>query len=221
MRQLMRASAILPALLCVTPTSAGAEGIVNGGFENGAIGPWVAEGPLNVGIQALFAPPEGSLGAMFSPGAIDQVGRFSQSFNLANGGSFDVNFFAGRGESTSGSNDVPLTFRVLLDGQLLTSNIPSRVTSVPFFTQFDSYSFSRTLSAGTHTLAFEVSRGQTLFGRGPFFIIDGVDVVRATAPGVPEPASWAMMIAGFGLAGAAARRRRCTANAMSSTMVRS
>lgn len=29
----------------------------------------------------------------------------------------------------------------------------------------------------------------------------------ATAPGVPEPASWAMMIAGFGLAGAAMRAR--------------
>jgi hypothetical protein len=28
------------------------------------------------------------------------------------------------------------------------------------------------------------------------------------APGVPEPASWALMIAGFGLAGAALRRRR-------------
>ncbi len=28
-----------------------------------------------------------------------------------------------------------------------------------------------------------------------------------TAPGIPEPASWALMIAGFGLTGAAARRR--------------
>ena len=27
-------------------------------------------------------------------------------------------------------------------------------------------------------------------------------------PGVPEPATWAMLIAGFGLVGAAARRRR-------------
>jgi hypothetical protein len=30
----------------------------------------------------------------------------------------------------------------------------------------------------------------------------------ATAPGVPEPASWALMLGGFGLAGAALRRRR-------------
>ena len=33
--------------------------------------------------------------------------------------------------------------------------------------------------------------------------------LRAVPPGgVPEPASWALMIAGFGLAGAALRRRR-------------
>ena len=33
----------------------------------------------------------------------------------------------------------------------------------------------------------------------------------SAAPGVPEPASWAMLIAGFGLVGAAARRRRSNA----------
>jgi hypothetical protein len=33
------------------------------------------------------------------------------------------------------------------------------------------------------------------------------DVVDAVAPGVPEPATWAMMIAGFGLIGAAMRRK--------------
>lgn len=34
--------------------------------------------------------------------------------------------------------------------------------------------------------------------------------VLAVGPGVPEPATWAMMIAGFGLAGAAMRRRATT-----------
>jgi hypothetical protein len=32
-------------------------------------------------------------------------------------------------------------------------------------------------------------------------------IIRATIAGVPEPATWAMMIGGFGLAGAALRRR--------------
>ena len=41
-------------------------------------------------------------------------------------------------------------------------------------------------------------------GLPPFSLLDGVSVTAA----VPEPASWAMLIAGFGLIGAAARRRR-------------
>ena len=38
-------------------------------------------------------------------------------------------------------------------------------------------------------------------------------VADATVAGVPEPASWALMIGGFGLAGATLRRRR-TASAL-------
>lgn len=42
-------------------------------------------------------------------------------------------------------------------------------------------------------------------GDGAHFAID--DVTFASANGVPEPAAWAMMLAGFGLVGAAMRRR--------------
>lgn len=47
-------------------------------------------------------------------------------------------------------------------------------------------------------------------GRTPDFAFDVIGVDLATGPGgaVPEPASWAMMIGGFGLAGGALRRRR-------------
>jgi hypothetical protein len=37
------------------------------------------------------------------------------------------------------------------------------------------------------------------------------DSIRIITAGVPEPASWAMLIAGFGLVGAASRRRRTVA----------
>jgi len=40
---------------------------------------------------------------------------------------------------------------------------------------------------------------------------DGITNGSPLSPGVPEPASWALMIAGFGLAGAALRRRRSAA----------
>lgn len=42
----------------------------------------------------------------------------------------------------------------------------------------------------------------------PVFNIDEVTVKGSAAGAVPEPATWAMMIAGFGFAGAAMRRRK-------------
>lgn len=40
---------------------------------------------------------------------------------------------------------------------------------------------------------------------------DNSDSIRVNVTAVPEPSSWAMLIAGFGLVGAAARRRRAVA----------
>ena len=43
-----------------------------------------------------------------------------------------------------------------------------------------------------------------------YYLIDSVQL-GSTSHGVPEPATWAMMIFGFGLAGASLRRRRAVA----------
>ena len=51
------------------------------------------------------------------------------------------------------------------------------------------------------TLSFGMVNGSTVG------IFNGTVNGMLNAPAIPEPASWAMMIAGFGLAGAAARRR--------------
>ncbi len=51
-----------------------------------------------------------------------------------------------------------------------------------------------------------------------YFGLDGISFNVAPSPpvgGVPEPASWAMLIAGFGLTGAAMRRRRTASGATS------
>ncbi len=64
---------------------------------------------------------------------------------------------------------------------------------------------------------FQASNGSsTVFSRahnyGSVFIGAGlVTTFSTTTPAVPEPASWAMLITGFGLVGAAARRRRAMA----------
>jgi len=73
---------------------------------------------------------------------------------------------------------------------------------------------------GLQTFTFNLS-GMTSFSlvnSPPFFQIDNIVydegcAIRAGCGvgGVPEPASWALMIAGFGLAGGALRRRRTEA----------
>jgi hypothetical protein len=45
-------------------------------------------------------------------------------------------------------------------------------------------------------------------GAGQTFSIEGLRVSLTPFPSVPEPSSWALMIAGFGIAGAVLRRKR-------------
>ena len=65
-------------------------------------------------------------------------------------------------------------------------------------------SFRFTATEVSHVLTFFANGGPG--GLPPFSLLDNVSVSV-----VPEPANWAMLIAGFGLVGAAARRRRSTA----------
>jgi hypothetical protein len=61
--------------------------------------------------------------------------------------------------------------------------------------------------AGIHSVSFSGTSGTVGFDN---FEFDPVVTATVTAS-VPEPAGWALMIAGFGLAGAALRRRRTAA----------
>jgi hypothetical protein len=64
---------------------------------------------------------------------------------------------------------------------------------------WSSYSTTLTLAAGTYQLRFAETDNQLFFNQG----VDNVSVAS-----VPEPASWALMIVGFGMVGAAVRSRR-------------
>jgi hypothetical protein len=64
------------------------------------------------------------------------------------------------------------------------------------------------LAAGTHEFAFHFSRGETLFGRAPYFGIDGVNLIQQQVSAVPEPSTWAMMLLGFAGVGFIAYRRK-------------
>jgi len=66
-------------------------------------------------------------------------------------------------------------------------------------------SFDFTASSASQLLSF-VAWGN--LPAPPFALLDGVTLTETTTGAVPEPSNWAMLIAGFGIIGAAARRRR-------------
>lgn len=65
-----------------------------------------------------------------------------------------------------------------------------------------------TATGASETLSFMATGGPS-GSQPPFSLLDGIALIA----GVPEPATWGLMIMGFGLIGATARRRRAAAAA--------
>ena len=137
-------------------------------------------------------PPQGYDGAQYA--FVQATGSVSQTFN-SGAGLFKVSWLeASRPVVDGGCCKGDQTYNVVLDDVVLGS----------FATLSGQQFLSRSLvgpviAHGSHTLAFVGT--DLLTGDNTSFI----DKVSA---GVPEPASWALMILGFGGAGAALRRRR-------------
>lgn len=74
------------------------------------------------------------------------------------------------------------------------------------FTGWHAASFTFVADASTEVLSF-LAKGGPTGGQPPFALLDGVSLTQMQT-GVPEPATWAFMILGFGGVGAAVRRRR-------------
>ncbi|MFD1787914.1 choice-of-anchor C family protein [Sphingomonas floccifaciens] len=202
-------NAVLGALaLIALPSTANAAAFMNGGFETGpaigaqgfttlangstAITGWTVTGDSIDYVGSYWQAGEGSRSIDLSgtgPGGI------MQTFDTIAGVTYNVRFLlAGNPDggpttkvlSTVASGNLP---------QVNSFNINNTTRSNMGWTPF-TYSF--VAGASTTTLAF-TSGTQTAFGPA----LDGVSVTA-----VPEPATWAMMLIGFGAVGASMRRKR-------------
>jgi hypothetical protein len=184
--------------------------LANGSFET-TLSPWVAGPGINVSATGNGFAPDGGYVAIIGFNS-NAGGALSQSFTLASGGLFDYSFKAGRSEGACSCQDVPLAFSVTIDGIELSSALPAYDGSAPSFAAalklLSTYSGSVSLAAGTHEFAFHFSRGETGFGRAPYFGIDGVNLVQQQVSPVPEPSTWAMMLLGFAGIGYGVYRRK-------------
>ncbi|MEW5685191.1 MAG: PEPxxWA-CTERM sorting domain-containing protein [Pseudomonadota bacterium] len=110
--------------------------------------------------------------------------------------------WTGEGEAADGIN-----WTVALgDQQFMTATIHNPEKG---FIPWRNQTFTFTPTSSTAVLGF-IAHGPV--GVPPFALLDNVSLRSATAA-VPEPATWALMITGFGLAGGVMRRRRALAAA--------
>lgn len=205
------ASTVAAVTLAAASGSAQASELVNGSFEDPTLAPWTAAGGVSAGLTGGGLVPDGTRAAIlgFDTSFGSSQGTLSQTFTAASAGIYQLKFWLGRTEIFCGCNDVALTFRALFDSAEVANVMPAGLSSHPAQITYTAYEGQTFLAAGQHTLTFEMSRGGSSFGRAPGFGLDGVSVAPlVVSAGVPEPATWATMLLGFGAIGFAARRRR-------------
>ena len=150
-------------------------------------GAWWPNGPAPVGFE----------GENFA--ALQATSVLAQNFTLASGGRVDFSWLAGGRPYSYGCCNGDQSYRVTVYnyGSGLFSDIGQ--FSTVSGQAFGANSGSLNLAGGNYALVFQglTSRDETAF----------IDNVSASVA-VPEPAAWALMIIGFGAAGAMLRRRR-------------
>jgi hypothetical protein len=129
-----------------------------------------------------------------------QGGSLSQTFATQVGGFYTLTYWVAEQQG----DDSGQILRATIDnGGVLSSQDNASLPSI--FQQGLSISFTATGSHATVTFLDATPAGG---GGGSNLALDRVSVAGPSASGAPEPAAWALMIAGFGGAGAMLRRRR-------------
>lgn len=193
--------------LAPTPLYA-AESLTNGGFEAPVVaGPccitspptaipgWTATPNVNV-VNGTFSSSAGNLAKQGNQ-YLDLVGEggtgsISQSFTTVIGQIYNLNFWYSHNLFAG----LPSASARLSVGSLSDSITHTGGTNANLAWQY--YSGAFTASATNTTLTFVNTAG----GPNEGVFLDAVSVMA-----VPEPATWAMLILGFGLVGGALRRR--------------
>jgi hypothetical protein len=200
--------------------------VANGSFESGLAG-WTIGGTDSQGFPpvAIFynnasAYPIGAFGEAVPPdnaisASPDAVGARAAYFvsDLANNQSLTQSLFLGPGTYKIGfsafapQNGFNNLGEARFSGTIAGIELANYAVSEGAPRVWQAFSGQRVVdTAGLFDVSFVFN---TSLDPSKDVVIDRVYITRVG--GVPEPASWAMLIAGFGLVGATARRRRTVA----------
>lgn len=205
-------AALFASALCFAPASlSAAESLTNGGFEAPVVGGpccitspptaipgWTATPDVNV-VAGTFSSSAGNL-AKEGNQYLDLVGQagggsISQTFATVVGQVYNLNFWYSHNLfSGLGSASARLSAGSLSDSITHTGGTNANLA-------WQQYSNEFTAASTSTTLTFV----NTIGGQNEGVLLDAVSVMA-----VPEPATWAMLILGFGLVGGALRRRSQT-----------
>jgi hypothetical protein len=213
MKFVLKSGLALVAIATVTVPAFAANLLVNGNFEASTSQTATPPGWTNIGhtdgviAYSLFGTPAFDGNYFYDiggfGGAIPTLGDGIMQTVATSIGQVYTLSFGYTGEN--GNPGQTTVMDVLIGGMLTSFSIVSDNTGglqKAFTATFLNY----TATGASTTIAFTIKSSTNRGANDP--VIDRVVFEAANAGAVPEPASWAMMIAGFGLAGVALRRRQ-------------
>lgn len=213
MKKLIFAAAIATAAMTAAPAMA-QNLIVNGGFEQSTSPTVTPTGWTSVGHSDGVIPYASFGTPAYQGNYYYDFGGYGNSNGPAGDGIFQtvatsagttyaLNFGLSSENSSGGSSVLYVYFNDILAGTY-TQAIDSRYTvfQKPFVTQ--TLNFTATSASTQIKFIQGANIGGTNGSNDP--LIDGVSFA-AVSGAVPEPATWLMMIAGFGMIGGTLRRR--------------
>jgi hypothetical protein len=188
--------------------------IANGDFEaaGGSLNGWTVtttqDGNVFAGTGAIYNPCCGTTGsapaftdnhfAAYDSGNVTGSATLSQTFESVLGGAYALTFDLGA--FGNGTNTVDVTAQGVTQSFVVSADNNADTT-------FHPYTINFTGLGGLQTVSFSVST----VSDNTDALLDNV-VLRGPSA-VPEPSVWALMLLGFGGAGAVLRRRRTLAYA--------
>lgn len=130
-------------------------------------------------------------------------GAFWQTIEgLTVGKTYELNFWQAAGQQAGFTGPTTEQWKVTFGGETQHSSLFSLPQGGVGPWEKQTMTFTATATSQVLTFLAEGTPG----GAPPISFLDGVSL-KEVVPGVPEPATWAMMLLGFGAVGFAARRR--------------